>query len=219
MDWLAAVDGYCERTGPGLWAEPVNAVTNAAFLVAAAVMWHRCAGLPAGRALAALLAAIGIGSLLFHTFANRLAALLDVAPIGAFILAYVFVATRDFLQARPAVAALVTAGFVPYAALTVPLFQRLPFFAVSAGYWPVPLLILIYAGLLWTHRPETARGLALGAALLVLSLVFRSLDRTLCAALPVGTHFLWHLLNGLMLGWMIEVWRRHVTAAAAVRGA
>lgn len=25
------IDIYCERLGPGLWAEPLNALTNAAF--------------------------------------------------------------------------------------------------------------------------------------------------------------------------------------------
>jgi hypothetical protein len=29
------MDVYCERTGPGLLAEPLNAVTNASFLIAA----------------------------------------------------------------------------------------------------------------------------------------------------------------------------------------
>lgn len=30
-DLCRAIDHYCERTGPGLWAEPVNALTNLAF--------------------------------------------------------------------------------------------------------------------------------------------------------------------------------------------
>ncbi|SDT92452.1 hypothetical protein SAMN05428979_0445 [Stappia sp. ES.058] len=34
MDWTASVDAYCERVGTAFWAEPVNALTNAAFLVA-----------------------------------------------------------------------------------------------------------------------------------------------------------------------------------------
>ncbi len=41
--------------------------------------------------------------------------------------------------------------------------------------------------------------------MLTVSLVLRSLDAPLCAANPLGTHFLWHLLNAVMLGWMIEV--------------
>ena len=210
MDWLAAVDGYCERTGPGYWAEPVNALTNMAFLAAAAVIWPRVRGLPAGRGMVVLLAVIGVGSWMFHTHANRLTGLMDVVPILAFILSYVFVASRDFLQLRPLQAGLIAAAFLPYAMALVPLFGTIPFLRVSALYWPVPMLILIFAWLLRTTAPATARGLALGAGVLTLSLVFRSLDGTLCAAFPLGTHFLWHLLNAVMLAWMVEVWRRHV---------
>ena len=212
MDWLAAVDGYCERVGQGFWAEPVNALTNAAFIVAAAVMWGRVQGL--GRAMCAVLFAIGVGSFLFHTHANRLTGLMDVIPIGVFILLYLFAASRDMLGMKGWQAGLATAAFVPYAAVMTPLFGALPFFQVSAMYWPVPVLILVYAALVARHAPATARGLAVGAGILVVSLVFRSLDQTVCGAFPLGTHFLWHLLNGVMLGWMIEVWRRHVTGVS-----
>ena len=105
---------------------------------------------------------------------------------------------------------LLAALFVPYAALMVPVFGQLPFFSISAAYWPVPLLIAVYAVLLRKRRPATARGLAIGAGLLTLSLVARSLDEPLCHAIPIGTHLWWHLLNAVMLGWMIEVWRRAV---------
>jgi len=70
-------------------------------------------------------------------------------------------------------------------------------------------LILVYAFLLRQKRPEVARGLAIGAMVLVVSLVFRTVDTPMCGSFPLGTHFLWHILNALMLGWMIEVYRRH----------
>ncbi len=211
MTWLAPVDAYCERTRPEYWSEPINAVTNLAFLIAALVLWPRLRGpeMAMGRVLAAALFVIGIGSWLFHTHANRLTGLMDVLPIVAFILLYVFAATRDYFGARPCLAALVTAGFIPYAAATVPLFSTIPGLRSSASYAPVPLLILIYAALLRKRLPETARGLAIGAGILIVSLIFRTLDQPLCDALPFGTHFLWHVLNAVMLGWMIEVWRRH----------
>ncbi len=81
----------------------------------------------------------------------------------------------------------------------------------------MPTLILLYALLLRHRAAATARGLALGAGLLVVSLTFRSLDEVLCPAIPVGTHFLWHLLNAAMLGWMIEVWRRHALDGGGAR--
>ena len=214
MDWFAPVDGYCERTGPEYWSEPVNAVTNLAFLIAAAIMAGRLRGLPGmgtGWLLTGVLAAIGIGSYLFHTHANPLTGMMDVLPIVIFILLYVFAATRDFLGLRGWVAGAVALAFIPYAVALTPIFRSLPFFEVSAFYWPVPVLIVAYAVLLRTRVPDTARGLAIGAGILVASLTFRSLDEALCDAVPfgIGTHFLWHILNGVMLGWMIEVWRRH----------
>lgn len=209
MDWFANIDAYCERTGPDYWSEPVNALSNLAFLIVAATLWPRLhgPGMAMGRALAVALFAIGIGSWLFHTHANRLTGLMDVLPILAFIMLYIFAATRDFLGVRPAFAALVAIGFIPYAAVTVPLFGMIPGLGSSAGYAPVPLLILIYSALLRRQMPETARGLALGAGILILSLTFRTLDQPLCSKLPLGTHFMWHILNAIMLGWMIEVWR------------
>ncbi|MEF9603807.1 ceramidase domain-containing protein [Paracoccus sp. PXZ] len=211
MTWLSPVDAYCERTGPDYWSEPINALTNLAFLIAALVLWPRLRGpeMAMGRALAAMLFVIGIGSWLFHTHANRLTGLMDVLPILGFILLYVFAATRDYFGARPWIAALMTAGFIPYAAATMPIFAMIPGLGSSAGYAPVPLLILVYAALLRNRLPETARGLAIGAGILIVSLTFRTLDQPLCGALPFGTHFLWHVLNAVMLGWMIEVWRRH----------
>ncbi|MFZ9948762.1 MAG: PfkB family carbohydrate kinase [Gemmobacter sp.] len=98
MSLFDPVDAYCERTDPSLWSEPVNALTNAAFLIAAAVMWVRLRGEsdPTGRILCVLLGAIGVGSGLFHLFANRLTGIMDVVPILGFILAYVFAAHRRF---------------------------------------------------------------------------------------------------------------------------
>ena len=39
--WFTAVDHYCERIGAGLWSEPLNAVSNGAFLIAAAAAFVR----------------------------------------------------------------------------------------------------------------------------------------------------------------------------------
>ena len=214
---MRQVDGYCERTDFTYWSEPVNAITNAAFLIAAFVLWKRVRGqgLPLAVAMCAVLAAIGIGSYLFHTHATIWGAIADTMPIALFILLYIFAANRDFWNLSWPWALLATVAFFPYAAITVPLFQRLPFFEVSAGYWPVPLLIALYALGLRKRLPHTSRGLAIGAGLLCLSLGFRSIDETVCANFAIGTHVLWHILNGIMLGWMIEVYRRHMIAVRA----
>jgi hypothetical protein len=38
-----------------------------------------------------------------------------------------------------------------------------------------------------------------GAAVFVVSIVFRSIDNAVCPVLPLGTHFLWHCLNAYVL--------------------
>ena len=214
---MRQVDGYCERVDFTYWSEPVNAVTNAAFLIAALIMWPRSRGLPLARILCAVLFAIGVGSYLFHTHATIWASLADVTPIGIFILVYLF-AVNFHVVGWPLWAALLgTLAYLPYGAAVTWLMDRLPFFEISNFYWSVPILLLIYGFALWRRYPETVRGLWIGAAILCLSITVRSIDMPLCDAIPLGTHFLWHCLNGVMLGWMIHVYvshRRRIEASA-----
>jgi hypothetical protein len=210
MDWFRAVNGYCERTDAGYWAEPVNALSNAGFVIAGVLAWRLSAGDRGARLLAAVLVLIGVGSFLFHTHAQVWAALADVIPIQAFILIYLGLATVRFL-ALPWWAGVVAAGlFVPYAAVAArgvgAVFGPMN---GSAGYVPVPVLIAGYAAVMWRRAPETARRLLIGSVILGLSLVFRTVDEAVCPVFPVGTHFVWHLLNAAMLGWMILVLHRH----------
>lgn len=216
MDLHQHVDGYCERLDPSFWSEPINAVTNASFLIAAIIMWQRSArltdGIMVARLLCVVLFAIGLGSFLFHTFAQTWAAIADVLPILLYILVYIFAATRDYWDQKNWVAALAVVLFFPYAALLTPLFAQIPGFESSSAYGPVPLLIFAYAFGLRNRAPATAKGLAIGASMVCLSLFFRSIDEPLCDLLPFGTHFMWHVLNGIALGWMIEVYLRHMLA-------
>ena len=177
-------------------------------------MWRRVRGhgMLMAMALVAVLALIGIGSFLFHTHAQGWAAVADITPILAFILIYLFAVNRDVWELHPLFALVLTALFIPYAALTIPMFQWMHILGGSAAYAPLPPLILIYAILLRRKVPDTARGLAIGAAILIVSITFRVMDEPFCVRLPMGTHFMWHILNAIMLGWMIEVYRRAIVS-------
>ena len=218
MDWHQQFDGYCERTDLTLWSEPLNAITNIAFLIAAFVIWRRIRGqgMVWANVLVWIMVAIGVGSGLFHTFATAWASLADVAPIGIYILVYLYAVNSDVLDMPWWLAAIGVALFAPYAALLTPVFNGLPFFHISNFYWVVPLLILAYTPFVARKRRETALGMSLGAAILAVSISIRSLDEILCAINPFGTHFLWHILNAVMLGWMIEVYRRHMLGKTRV---
>ena len=230
MDWLTQIvaffstqiDAYCERTNSAYWSEPLNAVSNAAFLIAALAMWLRVRrlSLPGAELMSITLAAIGVASYLWHTEARAWAGAADSLSILAFILIYLHAANRDYLELGAWAAALCTAAFVPYAFALGWIFAQLPFFEISSFYWPLVPLMLVYGLAIGGRAPRTGGGLHAAAGLLTLSLIARSLDESeqLCAALPVGTHFLWHLLNGALLGWVIEVYRRHMLARDDAQG-
>jgi Ceramidase len=202
MDWFAPIDAYCERLSPGLWAEPLNAVSNAGFLLVS--VW----GLTKARlqradgavvALAALVGVIGLGSLAFHTFANGLAMLADVIPIALFIYAYLGFALRRFLGFRWIAVAAGLAGLFLVNVLVEQVTPR-GFLNGSAGYLPA-LAAGVSIAALARRRKHSAAGLLFAAAgIFAASIAVRSADRAICGALPIGTHFLWHLLNAAVLG-------------------
>jgi len=212
MDLSKPIDIYCERLDIGIWAEPINAVTNVAFILAAIIMWLRCKNLVEGKILSFLLFSIGCGSFLFHTYAQTWAALLDVTAILIFILTYIFVANRRFLVWSKMVSLIGVIMFFPYQLFLVSILSNIQFFGSSVQYIPVAILIFIYSGLLRKSEPNLSRGLFIGAAILCLSIISRTVDEPLCSILSVGTHFVWHILNAIMLSWMIEILRRHMLA-------
>lgn len=218
MEWTASVDGYCERLDPGFWAEPVNFLTNAAFLVAALVMWRRCRGMPAGQVLAAILFVIGVASGLFHSLGQAWAGAADSLSILVFVIVYLWLANRDFVGFRPLGATLATvAGLAVLIGAAILVGRVLPAAGANAAYGMVAALILGYGLGLLRRAPRTGGRLIGGALILALSITSRAMDMPLCERFPVGTHFLWHLLNATMLGWMIETWRRHRLEAGLSR--
>lgn len=216
MDWNRQIDAYCERLGPGFWAEPWNAVTNLGFLVAAAlglwVAWRRGRLDPPMLGLTGLVAAVGIGSFLFHTVATAWAGLADVVPILLFILGYLGTALARFGGLGWGSAGLGVLGFLAASAALAPLFRSLAL-GSSAGYLPAFLAMVGIGGWLAVRRHPSASGILVAAVLFGLSLSLRTFDLPLCASWPIGTHFLWHLLNAAVLGLLLVTLARHGAAS------
>lgn len=198
--WSTPIDLYCERLDPSYWAEPVNALSNVAFLIAAWAAFRLLRrdgeGDRAILALIAVVVVVGLGSFTFHTLATRGAMLLDVGPIGVFIYGYFLFALRRLLAMSWPGALGLFAGFV---ALSTGLATWVPreFLNGSAGYFPA-LAALIGIG--WLLRGSAAgQSLLVAAGVFVASLFFRIVDLAVCGAFPPGTHFLWHILNAVVL--------------------
>ena len=217
--WFAPIRAYCERTDASFWAEPLNALSNAAFLLAAgAAVARESAGRvrdPAALGLAGLTALVGIGSFLFHTLANRWSMLADVVPIGLFIYAYFWLAMRRFFGLPTLAAAAVTLLFAGFNVGLAPALDALTGGSAilstngSIEYLPAALALFgVGAGLRRgsspAHRAAGSSILKIGAIFL-LSLALRTVDAALCPSLPVGTHYLWHLLNAAVLYGLMSV--------------
>ena len=206
MDWSAPIDAYCERLGTGLAAEPLNAVSNAAFFVAAIWAAHTARRRTSERViwlLIALVFVIGLGSLAFHTFANRWSALADVLPITMFIYGYLGFALRRFLGCSWWEVGL-GLGILLLATLGAERIMPPGFMNGSGAYLPA-LVASVLVSLELLRRGHPAQlNVSLASTVLFVSLIFRTADLVLCSLLPIGTHFVWHILNGLVLALYLE---------------
>ena len=214
MDWTADLNNYCERLEPGFWGEPINAFTNLAFFVVALFVVPRIKGDRGALILTFSIFLIGLGSGLFHTFATQWAALADSLSILLFILTYLYYATQRILGKDKAVALLAVLLFIPYAFVMERVLGAV-LGNLNGSIQYVPVLILIFAFGAVSKARETRSGLWIGCLILAVSLLFRSIDQATCAVIPIGTHFLWHILNACMLGWMVLV--LHGTLPAQAR--
>ena len=195
-------DIYCERTGPEFWSEPVNAITNFAFIISAILIaflirhqirqgnWDT-----ASWVLCALIFAIGVGSWLFHTHATRWALLSDIIPIAIFILLYTWYALRRFAEA-PAVVCGIGVLIVLGISRAVPELT-----GFQGGAYVAALLALVVIGGYLRFMKSHIAGTTLltAAAVFFVSLSLRTIDLPLCGRFPLGTHFAWHLLNAVVL--------------------
>jgi hypothetical protein len=213
-DLCRVVDHYCERTDPSLWSEPVNAVTNAAFPIAAWFAWRlavRQTGLAQRRlilALAVTMAIIGLGSFLFHTLATRWAEWGDVIPILTFMLLYIWLILTsvfhwpDWLK---------LASLMVFCVTTFYLEAMVPgtFLWGGALYLPTVLVLILAAVALYRRQSPAAPAMLGATAVFLLSFASRTLDMPLCPVFPLGTHFFWHLLNALLLFLLLRLVIQH----------
>ena len=216
------IDIYCERLMPGFWAEPVNALTNISFLIAAFFAYRLTASLRGRRAeaiqkssnkkldcfafarndgqvyvLIFLLLAIGTGSFLFHTLANGWAQMADVLPILLYQLAFLVLYARGVMRQSWHGVLVLIGGF--FAAIY--LFALLPDSLLNGSLSYGPAFLFLSGLGIWHYCNATKEhcGLLLAAGIFLLSLAFRSADLAVCASFPLGTHFVWHVLNGAVL--------------------
>lgn len=193
------IDIYCERMDGTLWAEPLNAVSNCAFLIAALMMEKLIKGsnAPDFWFFAFATAAIGVGSFLFHTFATPWAMALDVVPILVYQVGFLALYGRRIMALSTPRLAMLVLGFLAFGHTM----NSLPndWLNGSLGYVPALVFLFGYAVYHFQTRKVEPAILFWAAGIFAISLAFRSVDQALCGILPFGVHYIWHVLNAVVL--------------------
>jgi peptidoglycan/LPS O-acetylase OafA/YrhL len=208
MSWFTKhVYDYCEQGhSPAFWSQPVNALTNIGYILAALLIWRmlrRERRAPFSiRFVVPLMIIIGIGSFLFHTVSDQAAELLDRIPIEVFVLSYLVTFLRWFYGLTWKRCLLGLGAFLVFTVA----FAALVGTAIpnqSGQYVPVLLLLLglTYALGASADRDRSVhwRSFALASVVFAAALVARTVDESVCGDFPLGTHFIWHLLTACLL--------------------
>lgn len=194
------MDIYCERLDSSFWAEPINALTNITFLLVAWLLWRRSRQLQVltfeVRLLITLIASIGVGSGIFHTFATSWARIIDILPILLFQLTYLFFYLRRFTHIKLAS----TMGIVTLYLILAIIARQFPHILNGSLIYAPVLIILTILGLyhLATHKKEPYILLS-AIGVFFLSITCRTFDMVICPYFPIGIHFMWHILNSVTL--------------------
>lgn len=205
MDWLKSLDKYCERVSPEYWAEPINALSNFSFVIAAILIYRLASKYKVSsfgfNFLVINLFLIGVGSFLFHTFANVWSFFADIIPIYIFQLSIVALygaaIARQKKWSELQGSALLLFAFI---VITVA-FAQLPKDLLNGSiiYLSAFICLFFLAMYHFKHYQHERYTLFIASVLFILALLCRTIDMEVCHAFPLGSHFMWHLINGAVL--------------------
>lgn len=190
---------YAEQPLWGGYFEPVNTLTNVFFFIAAWCIWRHMnrygIRTPAARAYLALVVCIGAGSTAWHIHQTPLTGLLDVGPILLLIVLAVYRYVRLLVVGRWRAGA-VSAALVALIPASGWLLARL---GIGGGWYAVLAPLAVLAGMIAARGGRSRGRMLLPLGVFCLSLTLRQLDHAAATLIPFGTHFLWHLLNSVVL--------------------
>ena len=204
MNWFTSLNIYCERLGPGFWNEPINALTNLIFILFGFILVFKTMPNKLCLFLSIQIILIGTASFLFHTFANILVGLIDTVSIMLFGVTYVFGSNYYLLKLSTVTSLIIAFSLVPFSfivsQLTIMSFGSLN---GSTLYLSFIILFVTYSYLIRKEFAQMSTILFCSALFLAISIFFRTIDIISCNSISVGTHFVWHIMNGLLLGTLV----------------
>lgn len=217
---IQSIYGLCERTRDGLWQEPLNTITNIGFFIGAILvfrMYYNNNDFKGKRIwdiyfLNICMVFIGLASVGFHMTPSFYTEFADVAFIVIFIIIY-------FTSAMFRIASLtkfqVVIAMMAFLFTTHSLVKYFPnALNDSVGYLSSMGALIFIAVYLNVKRRAAATSFMLASILGMVSLFFRVVDREVCEQISIGTHFLWHSCNSILLYMLMKQLIRSVNRRA-----
>jgi hypothetical protein len=143
-----------------------------------------------------MIVAIGIGSFLFHTMPTVVTRWLDIGPIFVFQLLFLGLYSRRVINLSVAGSGILLLVFLA-TAVVASLFPEV--INGSLIYAPALLVVFVLSAYHYQSRKLERHLLLAVASVFLLSVVLRSVDIKICPRFETGTHFLWHVLNALVI--------------------
>ena len=191
---------YCERTAQGLLSEPLNSITNLAFIIISILILKRYRGEKYSVIFGSLIGLIGIGSFLFHTIPTKMTGLLDIIAILLLILFYLFIINNSVLNFSKIFSLVITlVSPVIYFYIGNELKGSISFLGDSSFYIIILMHLFIIYLFALKEKIEGSFYILLANIIFAISILFRAVDNHICNINFYGTHFLWHILNSLVL--------------------
>ena len=191
---------YCERTTDSFLSEPLNSITNLAFLIAAIFIYKKYRDQVYVYVFTFSILFIGIGSFLFHTIPSKITGLVDILFILLFILIYIYLISNCLLKFNKLYSA--SHAFIsPFLYFYLGGILKSNFLFLGDSSFYIIILIHLYIIFLISliKKIDFNINILIAALIFTLSISFRAVDHYFCDENLNGTHFIWHIFNSLVL--------------------
>lgn len=194
--YLRLVPQYCERVGNSIFSEPINLLSNLAFFITVILLYKEYKNIKKVNFeywfILITFLVVGIGSSLWHSLRSPLGFTLDSVPILIFLLSLFFVILKE-LTTDYKKAIILTTFFLSLQFILSYLFSNF----LNGSVLHVTSGVIFFSIIIWIRKKYSRilKNIVIGLLLYILAIIFRSIDNLVCPYFPLGTHFMWHILN------------------------
>lgn len=196
------IDLHCERIQEGFFEEPLNALSNLGFIIAAFYLYKFIKTKKnqpfSNYFLVYLCGFIGLGSMTFHITAKMWAAMyFDVLPIAVFAATFMYLFSRHILRLGMVGTTLLLALLIFENFVFKSYVGRAPDGYVSLI--PSAFFLLFICIFMIITKNRSTKNICIATAIAIVAIFCRATDMYFCDVNPYGMHFIWHSLMGVFM--------------------